>query len=112
SRHVHPALRHREQRRDVAEPGSSYSASHVHCTSSSDYTGAAMGDTTIPDNALSSFVDPLDRANTRAAEQFPGDSPHRQPVHTVYGGAHLFKADAAQKLGASALRALREHAPD
>jgi citrate lyase beta subunit len=71
-----------------------------------------MADTTIPENALHSFVDPLDRANTRAAEQFPGDSPHRQPVHTVYGGAHLFKADAAQKLGAAALRALREHAPE
>ena len=33
-------------------------------------------------------------------------------MHTVYGGAHLFKADAAQKLGAVALRALHEHAPD
>ena len=30
----------------------------------------------------------------------------------TYGGAHLFKADAAQKLGAVALRTLHEHAPD
>ncbi|AUX35257.1 MULTISPECIES: DUF6986 family protein [Sorangium] len=36
----------------------------------------------------------------------------RQPVHTVYGGAHLFKADTARKLGAVALRAVEEHAPD
>ena len=36
----------------------------------------------------------------------------RQPVHTVYGGAHLFTADTAAKLGAIALRTLREHAPD
>ena len=36
----------------------------------------------------------------------------RQPVHTVYGGAHLFTPDTAQKLGAIALKALREHAPD
>ncbi|WP_437731067.1 DUF6986 family protein [Sorangium sp. So ce1335] len=36
----------------------------------------------------------------------------RQPVHTVYGGAHLFKADTARKLGAVALAALAEHAPD
>ena len=36
----------------------------------------------------------------------------RQPVHTVYGGAHLFKADLARKLGGLALRALNEHAPD
>jgi citrate lyase beta subunit len=39
-------------------------------------------------------------------------SERRQPVHTVYGGAHLFTSDSAAKLGALALRALREHAPD
>src|SRR4029077_20534095 len=32
--------------------------------------------------------------------------------HVVYGGAHLFKADAAPKLGAIALKALQDHAPD
>jgi citrate lyase beta subunit len=36
----------------------------------------------------------------------------RQPIHTVYGGAHLFKADTAAKLGATAIRVMREHAPD
>jgi citrate lyase beta subunit len=36
----------------------------------------------------------------------------RQPVHTVYGGAHLFKPDTTAKLGAVALRTLREYAPD
>jgi len=36
----------------------------------------------------------------------------RQPVHTVYGGAHLFAADTTAKLGAIALRTLREYAPD
>jgi len=71
-----------------------------------------MADTTIPDNALTSFLDTLDRANIRAAAQFPGDSPQRQPVHTVYGGAHLFKADLVQKLGAVALQTLHEYAPD
>jgi citrate lyase beta subunit len=71
-----------------------------------------MADTTIPENALSAFLDALDKANHRVAEQFPGESPYRQPVHTVYGGAHLFKSDAAQKLGAAARRALEEHAPD
>jgi len=71
-----------------------------------------MADTTIPENALTSFLDALDKGNLRAAERFPGDSPHRQPVHTVYGGAQLFTATAAQKLGALALRALEDHAPD
>ena len=71
-----------------------------------------MADTTIPESALAVFVDALDKANVRVGEQFPGDSTARQPVHVVYGGAHLFKADAAQKLGAVALRTLQEHAPD
>ena len=46
------------------------------------------------------------------ARDFPGESADRQPVHTVYGGAHLFKADSASKLGAVALTALDEYAPD
>jgi citrate lyase beta subunit len=71
-----------------------------------------MGDTTIPEAALASFLAPLDKANVRTATQFPGESSARQPVHTVYGGAHLFKADAAPKLGALALKALQDHAPD
>jgi citrate lyase beta subunit len=71
-----------------------------------------MAETTIPDNALTSILDALDKANGRVSAQFPGDSPARQPIHTVYGGAHLFKADAASKLGAVALRSLQEHAPD
>jgi len=71
-----------------------------------------MAETSIPDNALSSILDVVDKPNGRIAHQFPGDSPHRQPVHVVYGGAHLFKADAAQKLGSIALKSLQDHAPD
>jgi len=71
-----------------------------------------MADTSIPDTALAAILNALDEGNTRVAELFPGDSPARQPVHTVYGGAHLFKADAASKLGAVALRSMQEHAPD
>jgi hypothetical protein len=36
----------------------------------------------------------------------------RQPVHVVYGGAHLFKSDTMRKLGTLAERALAEYAPD
>ena len=71
-----------------------------------------MADTSIPENALTPIVDSIDAANRRAAELFPGDSPERQPVHVVYGGAQLFKADTAQKLGAIALKTLQEYAPD
>src|SRR4051812_40683842 len=71
-----------------------------------------MADTSIPEAALTAFLDALDKANQNIAQLFPGDSPVRQPLHTVYGGAHLFTADAVQKLGAVARRALHEHAPD
>jgi citrate lyase beta subunit len=39
-------------------------------------------------------------------------SDSRQPVHTVYGGAHLFSADALPKLAALARDALQEYASD
>jgi citrate lyase beta subunit len=42
----------------------------------------------------------------------PGDPPARQPVHTVYGGADLFRADTARRLGELALRSLETYAPD
>ncbi|MEY2539414.1 MAG: hypothetical protein QOG67_3154 [Verrucomicrobiota bacterium] len=45
-------------------------------------------------------------------QQYRGESSRRQAVHTVYGGAHLFKADSARRLGEVALRSLQEFAPD
>ena len=71
-----------------------------------------MAETTIPDNALTAFLEALDKGNFKTAEQYPGDSPQRQPIHTFYGGAHLFNASLPAKLGAIALRALDEHAPN
>jgi len=53
----------------------------------------------------------LRKAHRRSEAAYPGDSGARQPVHTYYLGAHQFEAETAPKLGASALAALREHAP-
>src|SRR5688572_16906087 len=55
---------------------------------------------------------PLRAANRQFAQSHPGESDARQPVHTVYGGAQLFRWDSAQKMGAVALGALREYAKD
>src|SRR5512141_1750668 len=52
----------------------------------------------------------LREANLDFARRHPGDPAGRQPVHTVYGGAQLFGADAAAKLGAVARRAMDEYA--
>ena len=58
------------------------------------------------------MVAALRKANRAASRAYPGETGDRQPVHTVYGGAHLFKADSAVKIGAVALAALEEYAPD
>lgn len=67
---------------------------------------------TSRDSDLKTLRTKLRQANARFAKLYPGESDRRQPVHTVYGGAHLFKADSAPKLGALALRALEQYAPD
>jgi citrate lyase beta subunit len=64
------------------------------------------------DKLSSSVIERLRRANAAIAARYPGESPSRQPVHVVYGGAHLFKANTTQRMGQLALSALREYAPD
>jgi citrate lyase beta subunit len=71
-----------------------------------------MGETTIPAETMRALLEPLEAANRTMSERFPGDGSRRQPVHTVYGGAHLFKPDTVLKLGAIARRTLQEYAPD
>ncbi len=67
---------------------------------------------TLSTEELAPVVDNLRTANQAFLARYPGETGRRQPVHVVYGGAHLFKADAARKLGEVALRSLREYAPD
>jgi len=57
------------------------------------------------------LLGPVRRAGAAFARAYPGESFGRQPVHTVYGGAQLFRADSVPKLGTLALRAFAEHAP-
>jgi hypothetical protein len=54
----------------------------------------------------------LQEANATFSHKYPGETGRRQPVHTVYGGAHLYKSDSAQRLGTLARRALEQYAPD
>ena len=68
--------------------------------------------TSFESKEIASIITKLSEANKEFMRRYPGESNRRQAVHTVYGGAHLFKADAAQKLGAVALRSLEEYAPE
>ena len=54
----------------------------------------------------------LRNANLAQSMRYPGDRPDRQPVHTVYGGAQLFRADTCKRLGEGALASLDRNAPD
>src|SRR5690349_822275 len=66
----------------------------------------------LSEDVLKPVIDRLRDANVLAARNYPGETGRRQPVHTVYGGAHLFRADTAKRLGQVAERALTENAPD
>ncbi|MAR93148.1 MAG: phosphoenolpyruvate kinase [Pseudomonadota bacterium] len=67
---------------------------------------------TLTDSETQPILARLAESNQKHSSLYPGDSSERQPVHTVYGGANLFKAGSAQKLGGLAQRALTTYAPD
>lgn len=66
----------------------------------------------INETAKESLLSELKTANLKFQKTYPGDKPDRQPVHTVYGGANLFKSDTAVKMGEIALRSLQTYAPN
>jgi len=66
----------------------------------------------LADHSLRDLTAGLAQANNDFAKVYPGETGKRQPVHTVYGGAHLFKSDSAERLGALARRSLDQFAPD
>ena len=67
---------------------------------------------TLDDAEIRSATAKLESRLAGFNRRFPGSSGERQPVHTVYGGAHLFKFDTTRKLGDTALRILDEHGRD
>ena len=66
----------------------------------------------ISEKKKNEILTKLKRANTAFQKIYPGDRPERQPVHTVYGGANLFKYNSAQALGQKALQTFQYYAPD
>ena len=68
--------------------------------------------TTLSPASLQDITTRLEKAHKAFQNRYSGAAGDRQPVHTVYGGAHLFRADTARRLGETALRSLDEFAPD
>jgi hypothetical protein len=59
-----------------------------------------------------SHFEALSAANRAFSGLYPGDRPARQPVHTVYGGAQLYKAETTQRLGELARASFETYAPN
>lgn len=68
--------------------------------------------TSFPEQVAGRVLSELGAANREFLQHYPGESDRRQPVHTVYGGAHLFRSDSAARLGREALRSLETYAPE
>jgi uncharacterized protein DUF6986 len=66
----------------------------------------------LPTESLDTITQRLADANTRFHERYPGGYVERQPVHSVYGGAQLFKASGHLRLGSLALASMDEYAPN
>ncbi|UEG48714.1 phosphoenolpyruvate kinase [Ferruginibacter lapsinanis] len=66
----------------------------------------------INDSDKQALLDSLQTANLKFQKTYPGDRPDRQPVHTIYGGANLFKSDTTDKIGEIALKNLLTYAPN
>jgi citrate lyase beta subunit len=66
----------------------------------------------LSEASLTDLTGSLRQANEEFSRHYPGETGRRQPVHTVYGGAHLFKSDSAKRLGSLGRRSLDQFAPD
>ena len=66
----------------------------------------------LKDTEKDSLLNDLRTANLKFQKVYPGDKPDRQAVHTVYGGANLFKSDTCKKMGDIALRNLKKNEHD
>lgn len=69
-------------------------------------------DTSLTTDSFEEITSRLRLATAGVAKRYPGETARRQPVHTVYGGAHLFRSDTSVKLGQLALRSFNAFAPD
>ena len=67
---------------------------------------------TIPQQDKDAVFQDLKIANTAFNMLYPGEIIQRQPVHTVYGGANLFRSDSTQRMGKNATGNLLTYAPN
>lgn len=67
---------------------------------------------TLPSETLRVVRIRLEQAHRAFQRRYGGAAAERQPVHVVYGGAHLFRANTTPRFGEMALRSMDEYAAD
>jgi citrate lyase beta subunit len=67
---------------------------------------------TLPQESIQEIATRLEQAHKAFQRRYPGIGAERQPVHVVYGGAHLFRSGTTRRLGDLAQRSLEEYGPD
>jgi citrate lyase beta subunit len=67
---------------------------------------------TLHEDFLAGWAARLNQVATEVKTAYPGERPDRQPVSTMYGGAHIFAAASAARLGELATAALERWLPD
>jgi citrate lyase beta subunit len=67
---------------------------------------------TLSPESLREIATRLEQAHKAFHRRYPGLPAERQPIHVVYGGAHLFRANTIRRLGELALRSIEDFAPD
>jgi citrate lyase beta subunit len=68
--------------------------------------------TSLNEQTMNDLVQRLKTGQENFLRHYPGESGQRQPVHTVYGGAQLFKSDTTKKLGELSVKALATYGSD
>ncbi|HEY9792869.1 MAG TPA: hypothetical protein V6D22_20885 [Candidatus Obscuribacterales bacterium] len=68
--------------------------------------------TMLADHDVTAIIDQVLNAHTVYSATYAGEGTLHQPIHTVYGGAHLFTADTPKKLASLALKSFETYAHD
>ena len=66
----------------------------------------------IPNQERLDILDKLSQANKAFQNTYPGERADRQPIHTVYGGADLFRWNLVEKMQQVALNTFDTYAPN
>jgi citrate lyase beta subunit len=67
---------------------------------------------TLHEESLDGWAARLNQVSAEVKTGFPGERPERQPVSTVYGGAHIFASSTAKRLGELATAAFDRWLPE